>query len=90
MNQKTKPEAKQKPPVAYAYYELVGTDKRANAFVRPSAHKDGWYEFENTFNEHDHGTKSKILKRYVTFDRNMIQQGYQRKNNFVGDQAFAL
>jgi hypothetical protein len=78
-------------PVAYAKYESKGENvQRAEAYVRPSAHKEGWFTFENSFDEDDHGTKSKIVKRFIDFDRSLTMRGFVRVNAFCADKDFSL
>ncbi|HYM76116.1 MAG TPA: hypothetical protein VE377_09085 [Candidatus Dormibacteraeota bacterium] len=79
------------PPVAYAYYETTGPNaKKANAFVRPSTHREGWFRYENTFGEKDHGPRGRIAKKYLLFSLSMKLQGYQHKNSFSADPVFTV
>jgi hypothetical protein len=87
-------ERKQKPnAIAHARYETKGENTlRADAYVRPSTNKDGWYMFENSFGEEEHGTREDIAMRFTTFDKGLIMKGYIRMNyaNLSGDRAFDL
>lgn len=85
MKEKAKPA-----PVAYAWYIKKGESGRIEAYVRPSQHKDGWYTFENTLNENEHGPKAKMVTRYINFDRAMKRKGYEQTQNFTGDPDFNL
>lgn len=79
------------PPAAYALYVATGPNAvKVNAFVRPSTRKEGWYLFENSLGENEHGTKSKIAKLYVNFDMTLTQKGYKRTNSFNSDPIFKL
>jgi hypothetical protein len=77
------------PPVAYAYYETIGPDaKQASAFVRPSTHGEGWFTFENTFGEKEHGPRGRIAKKYVVFSLSMKLKGYRHTRSASSDPVF--
>jgi hypothetical protein len=84
--------AKQQPrPVAYAYYETTGPDaKQANAFVRPSMRREGWFTFENSFGEKDHGPRGRIARKYVVFNLSMKLKGYRHTRSTSSDSVFSV
>ena len=82
----TKPNA-----IAYAWYETTGKDAvKAKAFVRPSIQREGWFTFENSFGEEQHGTKEEIALRLATFDRSLRLKHYIRTHDMSSDPAFKL
>jgi len=54
---------------------------KAEAYVRPSAQKDGWFTFENSFGEEQHGTMDQIAQRFAAFDRGLRMKGYIRMHH---------
>ena len=81
-------------PVVIAKYETKGTDaQRVEVYIRPSAHRSGWFTFWNSLDNRDeHQTKQKIVKRLVSFDKSLTMRGYVRMNfsNLSGDSDFNL
>jgi len=54
--------------LAFALYKPAGENAlKAEAYVRPSAQKDGWFTFENSFGEEQHGTMDQIAQRFAAF-----------------------
>jgi TIR domain len=86
-SERTKPNA-----VAYARYETKGQNAlRAHAYVRPSGEKNGWFTFENSLGEDEHGTIAEIAHRFAVFDKTLTMQGYIRMQyGNSGDPAFNL
>ncbi|WP_263353322.1 toll/interleukin-1 receptor domain-containing protein [Acidicapsa acidisoli] len=79
--------------VAYARYETTGVDaKRADVHIRPSATREGWFTYEDSFGEVQHATQDDIATRFVLFDRRLIREGYIRMNyaNLAASRAFDL
>lgn len=78
--------------VAFARYETTGENaQRAAAYVRRSDKNDGWFSFENSFGEVEHGTMEKIALRFVAFDRSLTMKGYVRTHyGNSGDPPFTL
>ncbi|MBZ5506930.1 MAG: toll/interleukin-1 receptor domain-containing protein [Acidobacteriia bacterium] len=80
-------------PVAYARYETNGENAlSAESYVRPSQEKIGWFTFDNSFGEEQHGTREEISMRFALFDKSLTIKGYIRKQygNSSGDLAFSL
>jgi hypothetical protein len=78
--------------VAYALYETKGGNAlRAEAYVRPSGRGDGYFTFESSFGEEEHGTMEQIAQRFIAFDRNLTMKGFIRmQHGNSGDRAFNL
>jgi hypothetical protein len=96
-HQEQKGEPRQAKPkqnaIAFARYENAGENAlKAEAYVRPSNDRDGWFTFENSFGEEEHGTMEVIAMRFAAFDKSLTIKGYIRKNwaNSSGSQAFNL
>lgn len=85
-SEQTKPNA-----IAYAWYETTGKDAvKAKAFVRPSLGRDGWYTFENSFGEEEHGTKEEIAMKFAAFDKRLRLKHYLRMQHASSDPTFTL
>jgi hypothetical protein len=78
--------------IAYAIYETKGPNAvKAEAYVRPSTHHTGWFTFESSLGEEQHGTREEIAKRFAAFDKSLTLQGYIRmRQGNSGDPAFNL
>jgi len=78
--------------VAYAQYETTGKGARkAEAYVRQSREKDGWFTFENSFGEQEDGTMEEVAQRFTAFDRSLTARGYIRmRHGNVGNRVFNL
>jgi len=77
--------------VAYAHYETKGENAaRAESYVRPSTQKEGWFTFENSFGEEEHGTKEEIAQRFAAFDKSLTLKHYVRMRHGSSDPAFNL
>jgi len=78
--------------VAFAHYETKGPNAlRAEAYVRPSTQREGWYTFENSLGEKQHGTMEQIALRFVGFDRSLTIKGYVRmRHGNSNGRAFDL
>jgi hypothetical protein len=78
--------------VAFALYETKGENAlKAEAYVRPSQQRDGYFTFENSFGEEKHGTAGEIAQRFVAFDRSLTMKGYIRmRHGNTGAPAFNL
>jgi hypothetical protein len=77
--------------IAYAWYETTGeTALKAKAFIRPSTEQEGWFTFENSFGEEQHGTKEEIALRFASFDKGLTLKHYIRMQHASSDPAFAL
>jgi len=85
--------------VAYAFYETKGENaQRAKIYVRHSAQIVGWFAFENSYDDEQHGPREhegpieEIAQRFADADRNLRMKGYVRMNyaNLSGDKAFDL
>jgi len=73
--------------VAYAFYETKGDNaKRAKVYVRHSAQVDGWFAFEGSYDDKQHGPHEhegpieEIAQRFVDADRSLRMKGYVRMN----------
>jgi hypothetical protein len=77
--------------VAFARYETTGENaQRAAAYVRPSSRQLGWFSFESSLGDLEHGERDKIALRFVAFDRSLTTKGYIRTHYGAGDPYFAL
>lgn len=77
--------------IAYAWYETTGENAlKAKASIRPSIQREGWFTFENSFGEEQHGTKEEIALRLATFDRSLRLKRYVRTHDMSSDPAFKL
>ena len=78
--------------IAYARYETTGENAvTAESYVRPSAEKEGWFTFENSLGEEQHGTREEIAMRFAMFDKSLTIKGYIRKQyGNSGDRVFNL
>jgi len=79
--------------IASARYESTGANAlKVEAYVRPSTQRNGWFTFENSLGDEEHGTKEEIAQRFAAFDKSLTMKGYIRMNrgNFSGDRAFDL
>jgi hypothetical protein len=79
--------------IVYARYETTGANaKRADVHVRPPVVADGYFTYEDSFGESQHGTDEEVARRLVDFDRKLRLQGYVRMNygNLSGNRAFDL
>lgn len=78
--------------IAYATYETKGENAlQAQAYVRPSTLKEGWFTFESSFDEEHHGPLEETAMRFAAFDKRMRMGGYVRMlHGNSGDQAFSL
>jgi hypothetical protein len=82
----------QQSPVAYAWYEMKGTNERVQAYVRPAGTSGGLFTFETSAGERLFGPEGVVSQRYLEFDRQQRHKGYVRMQTFNGyrRQSFLL
>lgn len=82
----------QQSPVAYAWYEMKGTDDRIQAYVRPVGASGGLFSFETSAGERLFDQEEVVALRYLEFDRQQRHKGYVRMQTFNGyhRQSFLL
>ena len=85
--------------VAYAFYETKGDNAQSTkVYVRHSAYRHGWFAFENSYDDEQHGPREhvgpieEIAQMFADADRSLRMKGYVRMNfaNLSGDKAFDL
>jgi diguanylate cyclase (GGDEF)-like protein len=77
--------------IAYAWYETTGPNAATvKAFIRPSTQQDGWFTFESSLGDEEHGSKEEIAIRFATFDKSLMLKKYIRMQHASADPAFTL